>query len=76
MMRSFVFSANPEKGYINRVLNHHKEIYKAVKSKDLSMAKQKMRDHFVDIKRKYSRIQVDLSSTKANKKSYLLNPLG
>ena len=76
VMRSFVFSAKPEEGYINRVLNHHKEIYKAVKAKDLSMAKQKMQDHFVDIKRKYSRIQVGLSSTKAGKKSYLPNPLG
>jgi GntR family transcriptional repressor for pyruvate dehydrogenase complex len=71
VMRSFVFSADPEEEYTKRVLNHHKEIYKAVRDKNLSAAKQKLQDHFVDIRKKYSRIQINFSNKRTGKESYL-----
>jgi len=71
VMRSFVFSTKPEKEYIRRVINHHKEIYKAIKEQNLAKAKQKMQDHFVDIRKKYSKIDINLSSAKVGSLSYI-----
>jgi len=45
--KNFLQSVKPEKEYINRVLVYHKEIYMAIKEKDLLIAKEKMREHLI-----------------------------
>jgi DNA-binding GntR family transcriptional regulator len=32
---------------------HHKEIYQAIKDRNLPMAKDKLHDHFYDVEEKY-----------------------
>lgn len=43
----FLQSVKPEKEYINKVLYYHKEIYKAIKEKNLIIAEEKMREHLL-----------------------------
>jgi DNA-binding FadR family transcriptional regulator len=54
--KSILQSVNPERAYFNRVLDYHKEIYKAIKGKKLNIAKEKMKKHLLDANRKISEL--------------------
>ncbi|MGA2465917.1 MAG: FCD domain-containing protein [Thermodesulfobacteriota bacterium] len=43
--KTFLQSVKPEEEYINKVLDYHRKIYKAIKEKNLKAAKEKMREH-------------------------------
>jgi DNA-binding FadR family transcriptional regulator len=52
VMNSFLISMNPGKKYIKRILDHHKEIYEALRERNLKKAKEKMEEHLLDVNRK------------------------
>jgi DNA-binding FadR family transcriptional regulator len=49
--------------YSARVLNYHKEIYEAIREKDVTVAKQKMEEHLIDVNSKFSDLAQDLGIT-------------
>ncbi len=49
--KSFLLLVKPNVHYITRVMNYHKEIFEAIKEKNLPLAKEKMREHILDINR-------------------------
>lgn len=51
--KPFIQSKRPEAEYSKKVLMHHKEIYQAIKDRNLPMAKDKLHDHFYDVEEKY-----------------------
>jgi GntR family transcriptional regulator, transcriptional repressor for pyruvate dehydrogenase complex len=57
--KSFLLSLKPDVNYINNVLTYHKEIYLALREKNLPMAEQIMEKHLLDINRKFK----DLAKT-------------
>ena len=50
---SFIQSFTPERRYVNRVLQDHREIFEAVKEQDVNQAKDKMRKHLLEVNRKH-----------------------
>jgi GntR family transcriptional repressor for pyruvate dehydrogenase complex len=56
--KSFLFTVKPDAEYLNRVLNYHKEIYKAIKENNLTIAKEKMKEHLLDANRKVSDLRL------------------
>lgn len=50
--KSFLLSVKPDIHHINRVMNYHKEIYEAIKEKNLPLAKEIMEEHLLDVSRK------------------------
>jgi DNA-binding FadR family transcriptional regulator len=54
--KSFLLTIKPDPKYLNRVLNYHKEIYKALKEKKLDIAKEKMKEHLLDANKKLSEL--------------------
>jgi len=50
--KSFLLLLKPNMEYVHRVLNYHKEIYEAIRDKDLKTAKEKMEEHLLDVNRK------------------------
>lgn len=50
--KSFMGQVHPGMGYVNRVLEYHKDIYDSIKSKDFQKAKEIMEEHLLDINRK------------------------
>lgn len=50
--KSFLLLLKPNMEYIHRVLTYHKEIYEAIKDKNLNRAKKKMEEHLLDVNRK------------------------
>jgi len=55
--KSFLLTVKPDAKYLNRVLNYHKEIYKALKEKKLNIAKEKMGEHLLDANKKLSELK-------------------
>jgi len=55
--KSFLLLMKPDVKYSRKVLNSHKQIYKAIKDKNLQMAKKKMEEHLLDINRKLSEVE-------------------
>ena len=51
--KPLIISKKPEAGYSDKVLKYHKEIYQAVKDRNLPMAEDKLHDHFYDIEERY-----------------------
>jgi len=52
--KSFLLMMKPDVKYSKKVLNSHKQIYNALKDKDLQMAKKRMVEHLLDVNRKLS----------------------
>jgi len=50
--KSFMVSVNPGMEYVNRVLRYHKEIHDSIKEKNFEKAKEKMKEHLLDINKK------------------------
>jgi DNA-binding FadR family transcriptional regulator len=56
--KSFLLTVKPDAKYLNKVLNYHKEIYKAIKENNLTIAKGKMKEHLLDANRKISDLRL------------------
>jgi GntR family transcriptional repressor for pyruvate dehydrogenase complex len=52
VMESFLLSLRPNKEYGKKVLNYHKEIYEAIREKNLIVAQKKLEDHILNVNRK------------------------
>jgi len=52
----FIRLLRPEIQYVNTILKSHKEIYAAVKDRNLGKAKEKMEKHILDVNRKHMSI--------------------
>jgi DNA-binding FadR family transcriptional regulator len=52
VMESFLLSLRPNKEYGRKVLKHHKEIYEAIRDKNLIVAQKKLEDHILDVNSK------------------------
>lgn len=50
--KSFMVSVNPGMEYVNRVLSYHKEIHDSITEKNFQKAKEKMKEHLLDINKK------------------------
>lgn len=57
--KSFLLTVKPDAKYLNRVLNYHIAIYKAIKEKNLAIAKEKMNEHLLDANRKVSELNLN-----------------
>jgi GntR family transcriptional repressor for pyruvate dehydrogenase complex len=51
--KPFVQSKRPKAEYSQKVLMQHKEIYKAIKDRNLPIAEVKLQKHFYDVEEKY-----------------------
>ncbi len=60
-MHSFLLSIKPDAEYIKRILRYHEGIYQAIMDKNVSLAKAKMEEHLLDIRRKLSNVKPELS---------------
>lgn len=54
--KSFLLSLKPDVNYINNVLTYHKEIYLALREKNLLMAEQIMEKHILDINKEFKNL--------------------
>jgi GntR family transcriptional repressor for pyruvate dehydrogenase complex len=54
--KSFLLMLKPDINYINNVLTYHKEIYKAIREKNLSTAEQVMEKHLLDINKEFNNL--------------------
>jgi GntR family transcriptional repressor for pyruvate dehydrogenase complex len=54
--KSFLLMIKPDAKYLGRVLNYHKAIYKALKERNLTVAKKKIERHLLDANRKISEL--------------------
>jgi DNA-binding FadR family transcriptional regulator len=52
-----LLTIKPDAKYLDRVLNYHKEIYKALKGRKLNIAKEKMEEHILDANKKLSELK-------------------
>lgn len=57
---SFLREVERPKEYIYRVLNSHKKIYKAVEERDITVAKEKMEEHLLDVNSQFSSLLENL----------------
>jgi GntR family transcriptional repressor for pyruvate dehydrogenase complex len=56
----FLKQLKTDTAYSARVLNYHKEIFEAIKAKDLAVAREKMEEHLIDVNSKFSDLAKDL----------------
>jgi GntR family transcriptional repressor for pyruvate dehydrogenase complex len=54
--KSFLLSLKPDINYIHNVLTYHKEIYIALRQKNLPMAEQIMEEHILDINKEFKNL--------------------
>ena len=54
--KSFLLMMKPDVKYSMKVLKSHKQIYKAIKGKNLEVAKRKMEEHLLDVDKKLSKL--------------------
>jgi DNA-binding FadR family transcriptional regulator len=50
--RSFMVSVDPGMEYVNQVVRYHKEIHDSIMEKNFQRAKEKMKEHLLDINKK------------------------